>query len=1630
MPDDVQKRVNLDLVYRGRFNKFEEDMKRLEALQKKAESRPIRVPVILDLSQLKGQIRSAGAQIKSEIQKAVTQGPGVGQTVSKGGIITPAGFERDAQRTAGTIRSSVERVYDSTGKQIDRVITETVERAEDGQERITRAVRARKGGGPLLDRSTSVREIDPRPAQQFASALDDVRAASNRSIGKVRELGDREGELKLLQERAAQLSKTLEKSDFKKFAGTREFRRAADEVGKIQARIGTLQASLNKSAERDSFRKRLTSFQKAAQDAQGANRRVLGQAQGAKDTARELAVTEKRAKGLRQVLTSVKDQDIIGSASFRAAEGRLDRLNQRIRKLRGQSKRTDVARDLNNRIRGEEARAASLLKQNKLEAVRARKIFDATKRQSELNRLTAQRTRILDQHRARLAAIAAQAKKAQLPEIEDKAQRRIFNAENAKGQVRLDRERGRAKAVEGERKRALREQLLGLEERTKTQLAESKQQEAAANRIRRRGKREKEINRILLERRQILRAANATAAKLKGAAQRAGDSRAVNQAESLLGRNTRRAINNNDRLARSARRGGHALNFHSSSLIKNALTFTKWFLPMQVVLSVLRAFTSGVAGAVRIQRQFKTLTAVFQGSAAEAKNLERGVLALAVANGRGSDEALQAGIKFARLGLTRVQTLTLVETALKAANVAEITAAEATDKLVGIYKSFNLEVAEVPGVLDRLNALSNRYAVTVKDLFEAIARTGAIAKQSGLELKDLEGIITAVTQATGRPGQEIGSALKFVITRLRRPEILKKLEETFGIDLRDASGEVKPFSELLAELADNYQNLTRTQQAFFLDISAGARQANRFALVLDNFRTAQAASARASFDSQSALRENERIIDSVAARVESLRTEWLKLFNTLGDKGAFDAVGGALLELRDRVEILGELAGGGTQDVDISPLSRHERDLLRVGLTQAGTEESFKEFRFPTHTPLRDNLNALFLGGKISRENLERIRRTAEERLARVLNEDVAFPAPEIGGKFGFTRAELQDTTLIRDQIAIVDRLLGEIETSEAAAVVNAVTEAISDQRAEVDSLGRAAGALEGLQTDLLLPSRNITKTATTLENLFEIVQSLPNGYALAAGASRDFNEAIAQDDFERASSAIGVLVKALRDELPSAQADLASNTASTIGKVQKEYLRAIGRVQDLEESLTSTSSVRNVEIAKDIAEARKEANRFAADLRFLRESQDDEGFGLRGEGLQRFKTFFQQAEEIGEKLSEALAGSTVSGAETPDRLFARNFAAVKVFLNAVEATVEETRERLPQDILNAEGLIDLKELARLRGQLVGESRKEFEAELDAFRSAQSRKRELEGRLELKKRELLLESQISRLKQLSERGQRRGQAEALKFAVGDTEGGKLINQTRALLQRGATFASVTAIRAFPVPGQEEKDITGVVEARGQALSQEAVIRNNLNSLEQRQAQITADRLNNEIELRNTLREQTEEAGRKLQLATREEQLRAATLAEATRGERLSTQDFFALSQAARQTATQFLPGAVPAGLDRTRSEAGRQDQRLREEQAQIATVIGEFRERLASLSGVIDRAFSLDRRVPGLQGEALQDVINLETGEINVQLDFSSATEEIGALLRDQVLAHLDAEIAEVRALIQGNPAGAGANVN
>lgn len=291
-------------------------------------------------------------------------------------------------------------------------------------------------------------------------------------------------------------------------------------------------------------------------------------------------------------------------------------------------------------------------------------------------------------------------------------------------------------------------------------------------------------------------------------------------------------------------------------------------------LGVFEEFEQGAVALERVGRGFGQTEAEVK-SASQELSLE--IRKLQVEFGQVGNEAQEAAVVFARLGLSARDTLEGVRVSLLAANVANISTAEAAKFLAATMQQFQLSIRDLPDILNKLNALENTTRVRTEDLLQAISRAGSVVREAGASFEDFNAIVATVAQATGRSGAEIGNAFKTIASRIANPRIQAKIFETTGIAVRNLEGDLKPLPQLLGELSVAFINLSEAERANLSAIIAGIRQRNILQTAIDNFAQVQAKTITQFEAEASAGKENALVMQTLSKRISVLGASFERL---------------------------------------------------------------------------------------------------------------------------------------------------------------------------------------------------------------------------------------------------------------------------------------------------------------------------------------------------------------------------------------------------------------------------------------------------------------------------------------------------------------------------------------------------------------------------------------------------------------------------------------------------------------------------------------------------------------------------------------------------------------------------------
>ena len=338
--------------------------------------------------------------------------------------------------------------------------------------------------------------------------------------------------------------------------------------------------------------------------------------------------------------------------------------------------------------------------------------------------------------------------------------------------------------------------------------------------------------------------------------------------------------------------------------VKNTIKVAAWSASVGVLYQSMGLLEHSFSQMLAIGMQTARLDQVFRKVGGSTQELVADILHLAAANGRSTEEAMNSALQWSRLGLNRMQVNEAVKISLMAANDANVDAAETTENLQAIMQTYGLRVGQLRTLLGELVYITNSYNVTTGDMLTGLSRTAAAAKQAGLPLAELQGILAATIGATGQSGANIGNAIKSVTLALSNPALQEKLRTMFRFEVSTGGEDIKNMSQLLGDLYVRYEKLNDAQRQSLLFSVAGRTQANRLAAMMDNYVRAQTLAINAQLNLNNAEEENQKITNTLKAQLSGVAAEWERLVVIQSNRGPVAVLSQIAVALKNVMTIM------------------------------------------------------------------------------------------------------------------------------------------------------------------------------------------------------------------------------------------------------------------------------------------------------------------------------------------------------------------------------------------------------------------------------------------------------------------------------------------------------------------------------------------------------------------------------------------------------------------------------------------------------------------------------------------------------------------------------------------------------
>ncbi len=301
-------------------------------------------------------------------------------------------------------------------------------------------------------------------------------------------------------------------------------------------------------------------------------------------------------------------------------------------------------------------------------------------------------------------------------------------------------------------------------------------------------------------------------------------------------------------------------------------------------LNAIKEYESGITDLRRTLSEGTMTHTEFEAS---LSNFGRSAIEKSKEFGVAITEVQDAMTELSRAGVEAGDLNGMTETVLMGLNTTELKSAqEVTSALVSTIKQMNMEWSDSGMILDSWNYLADSYAVQTDDFAHAIERSGSASKMLGMDLYDLNAVVTILGESTQASGEQVGTAFRSLSARLLRDSTIEKLE-SYGIQVKKDADTFLDFQSIMENINEVIKDLPDDSPILsdIMDTLGGAWRKNWITALTQDFdRFDELVKEQAKHVGYST-EENTKAMDTIEKKAESLKQTFLEAFIDIGEEG-------------------------------------------------------------------------------------------------------------------------------------------------------------------------------------------------------------------------------------------------------------------------------------------------------------------------------------------------------------------------------------------------------------------------------------------------------------------------------------------------------------------------------------------------------------------------------------------------------------------------------------------------------------------------------------------------------------------------------------------------------------------------
>lgn len=288
-------------------------------------------------------------------------------------------------------------------------------------------------------------------------------------------------------------------------------------------------------------------------------------------------------------------------------------------------------------------------------------------------------------------------------------------------------------------------------------------------------------------------------------------------------------------------------------------------------------------------------------------------------------EYTDAALIFYQQGLSSEEVAKRTDVTIKMAHAAGESAESVSSYMTAIWNNFDDGTKSLEYYGDVITKLGAATAASSEEIAAGLEKFVSIGETIGLSYEYATAAVTTIVDKTRQSADTVGTALKTIFARLQGLKLGETLEdgvelnkysaalEKVGVDVLDVSGNLRNADDIIKDLGETWDDLSRAQQTAVAQTVAGTRQYTQLLALMNNFDSFEQNVDMAA-DSEGTLKEQQAIYEeSWEAASDRVTASLQAVYNQLIDDDFFiglaNGFSGLIDSLNGFIDGIGGLKG-------------------------------------------------------------------------------------------------------------------------------------------------------------------------------------------------------------------------------------------------------------------------------------------------------------------------------------------------------------------------------------------------------------------------------------------------------------------------------------------------------------------------------------------------------------------------------------------------------------------------------------------------------------------------------------------------------------------------------------------------